>query len=147
MTAATQDRPKAKAKGSKRSTSATTTRGRGKGKAVSVKKAQAQHHSNGKRKNGTSTPEQRELAAKAQKLCKAAAPVTGTNIAKVQHDLTLKASADVRAIPAATMLKLAKGQKAKTDKDQRDALRSMGARLDSNTFYGKKLAAMIVVAG
>jgi hypothetical protein len=86
-----------------------------------------------------------EIAAKAQAKAQVANPITGPNIAAVQTKLKGKKPSEVLGITGTTLAQLATGKKTKAalKEEQRIALRDLGRALGPNTYYGKKLAAML----
>jgi hypothetical protein len=101
--------------------------------------------SGGRKKAATKRdPVMAELASRANALGNPAARITARNMARVVKALGDRDPFDLVA-PERRLKSFARGKGSLTD-DQRKALREFGSPLGSDTFYGKKLASMLVAA-
>jgi hypothetical protein len=96
-------------------------------------------------KRHRATNEQLTLAAMANAKAEPAARITPANIARVRGFLRGRKPTDYLGISPRTLALLASGAKSRgeLEADASRKLINIGARLDPNTYYGRKLAGML----
>lgn len=96
-------------------------------------------------KRHRASAEQQTLAAMANAKAQPAARITPANIARVQQFLRGRVPSQYVGISPHMLAMLASGQRTRGDLGPAESgkLLELGARLDPNTYYGRKLAGML----